>query len=158
MRASSLSRLTAFALPLAVLLLARGAGGVAPVGQYVLGAQTALDTKTGLRWQRVSSGGVTWASALQACSTITLDGETGYRLPTVRELESMYEVRATTGPLWDKTVFSSAVQTISASDHWASEQSGTVAYLVSFTPPGLSPYMGTLSKTNFAGARCVKGP
>lgn len=158
MRVSALGRLAAVTLPLAVMLLARGAGGVAPVGQYVLGTQTALDTKTGLRWQRVSSGGVTWASALQACSTVTLDGETGYRLPTVRELESIYDVRATTGPLWDKTVFSSAVQTISAGDHWASEQSGNLAYLVSFVPPNLNPYMGALPKTAFAGARCVKGP
>lgn len=151
-------RFASLGLPLAVLLLARGAGGVAPVGQYVLGTQTALDTKTGLRWQRVSSAAVAWATALQSCSAITLDGETGYRLPTVRELESIYDVRATTGPLWDKGVFSAANATLGANTQWASEQSGANAYVVSFIPPGTSPYMGTQPKTDFAGARCVKGP
>lgn len=154
----TLARLGTLLLPLAVLLLAKRAGSNAPPGQYVVGTQTALDTKTGLRWQRVSSGGVVWATALQTCSTITLDGENGFRLPTVRELETIYDVRATTGPLVDKNVFSAANATISAGYHWASDQSGASAYVVSFIPPGQNPYMGTQAKTDFAGARCVKGP
>lgn len=154
----ALGRLGRFLLPLAVVLLAKRAGGDAPAGRYVLGAQTALDTQTGLRWQRVSSGGVAWATALQTCSTITLDGDSGFRLPTTRELETIYDVRSTTGPLVDKTVFSAANATISAGYHWASDQSGNAAYVVSFIPPGQNPYMGTQAKTEFAGGRCVKGP
>ncbi len=143
--------------PLAVLFLARTAGGDAPVGQYVLGTQTALDTKTGLRWQRVSSAGVQWQTALTTCSTIQLDGQTGYRLPTVRELESIYDMKTNTGPLWDKTVFSAANQTISAGSHWASNVDGDYAFLVSFVPTQ-GAYMGAAKKDDFNGARCVKGP
>jgi hypothetical protein len=147
-----------FALPaLAVLLFVGRAGGDAPPGHYQLSPQTALDTKTGLRWQRVSSAGVPWSNALQTCSTITLDGQTGYRLPTVRELETIYDPRATSGPVWDKTTFSAANATLGAGQHWASNEDGDSAYLVYFIPtPGA--YMGTMAKTDYAGGRCVKGP
>lgn len=146
------------ALPvLATLLVAPTAGGDAPPGHYVLGAQTALDTRTGLRWQRVSTGAVTWSAGLQSCSLGTFDGETGYRLPTVRELESIYDPRASTGPLWDKTTFSAANATTGAAQLWALDADGDSAYVLSFIPT-TGAYMGTIAKTDYSGTRCVKGP
>ncbi len=141
----------------AMLLVADRAGGDAPPGHYQLTAQTALDTKTGLRWQRVSSAAVTWSVALQGCSQAALDGATGYRLPTVRELETIYDPRAATGPLWDKTTFSAANATIGAAQLWASNADGDNAYVLSFIP-STGAYMGTIAKTDYAGTRCVKGP
>lgn len=150
-------RIAQLLAPLAVLLVAHRAGGDAPAGQFSVGTQTALDTKTGLRWQRVGSDGMPWATALQTCSTVQLDGQGGFRLPTVRELESIYDVRAPTGPNWDKSVFSAASASIGAGTEWASNDDATSAYVVSFIPT-TGIYMGTQQKTDYAGARCVKGP
>jgi hypothetical protein len=123
---------------------------------YVTTENTAMDPRTGLRWQRgqVTGSAVPWAVGLQECQSLQLDGFTGFRLPTIREVESLYDVRASTGPVWDKTVFTSN-GTIAAASLWSSNEAGEYALLVSFVP-GQSMYYA--EKTSYAGARCVKGP
>jgi len=130
-------------------------GAQAPA--YVTTAGTALDPRTGLRWQRgqVPGSPVTWTEALQACQSLQLDGFSGFRLPTMRELESLYDVRATTGPLWEKSTFSAPSAAIAAAQLWSSNAAGAEALMLSFIP---NQSMYPLEKTSYAGARCVTGP
>lgn len=92
-------------LVLAVLLQASpNARADAPPGRYsVLSATEVKDTKTGLVWSRAEEAGTfTWADAKTRCSA----KGGSYRLPTIRELQSIVDETATTAPTIDKTVFS----------------------------------------------------
>jgi hypothetical protein len=49
-------------------------------------------TDTGLTWQQETAPDMyTWAEALQYCEGLELGGETDWRLPNVRELESIVD-------------------------------------------------------------------
>lgn len=124
---------------------------------YHATANTALDPRTGLRWQRgmVAGSPVTWSAALQACQNLSLDGFTGFRLPTIRELETLYDVRGSTGPLWDKAAFYAPNQAIATAQLWSANDVGAEALMLSFIP---NQSMYPFDKTAYAGARCVKGP
>ncbi len=79
----------------------------APPGHYSVSGDTALDTKTGLLWQRdqVETFMLPFTDALQRCQQLNLGGfSTGWRLPTVRELLTIVDERAI-GPMWDESVF-----------------------------------------------------
>lgn len=57
---------------------------------YSTTADTVTDAVTGLVWQRnVPSGTYTWANAKTYCAGLALAGQTGWRLPTLIELESI---------------------------------------------------------------------
>ncbi len=53
------------------------------------GDGTVTDTDTGLTWQKASSSGKTWEQALAYCESLSLGGYTDWRLPTVKELQSL---------------------------------------------------------------------
>jgi hypothetical protein len=53
------------------------------------GDGTVTDTSTGLTWQKASSSGKTWEQALAYCEGLSLGGYTDWRLPTVKELQSL---------------------------------------------------------------------
>jgi hypothetical protein len=53
------------------------------------GDGTVTDTSTGLTWQKASSSGKTWEKALAYCEGLSLGGYTDWRLPTVKELQSL---------------------------------------------------------------------
>lgn len=53
---------------------------------------TVTDTKTGLMWQKTDDGQTrTWPEALAYCESCTLAGYTDWRLPNIRELESIVD-------------------------------------------------------------------
>jgi len=53
---------------------------------------TVTDTCTGLTWQQATmSASYTWAEALRLCESFELGGETDWRLPNVRELQSIVD-------------------------------------------------------------------
>lgn len=75
------------------------AGAEAPAGRFTINADgTVTDVKTSLTWQRAASAATyTWTEALGHCTG-------GWRLPSVRELKSIVDVRSV-DPAIDTTVF-----------------------------------------------------
>jgi hypothetical protein len=78
----------------------------APAGRYTITAGTVYDTKTQLTWQQTApvatftqSAGATYCS-----STLSLNGVTGWRLPTIKELTSIIDF-SLYGPAIDPTAF-----------------------------------------------------
>lgn len=73
-------------------------GGNVPTVQarYTTTEATVVDNVTGRTWQRVAPETNTYTQATGAayCSTLTLDGRSDWRLPTVKELLSLNDVRA----------------------------------------------------------------
>lgn len=53
------------------------------------GNGTVTDIKTGLIWQQGESGYMRWGSALSYCNALSLAGKTDWRLPNIKELESI---------------------------------------------------------------------
>jgi hypothetical protein len=93
---------TAAALLVALAPVARAA---APADRYTVTPDVVLDTTTGLTWQRATSPGRhNWANAKIYCQGLTLGGLTGWRLPTIRELGSIRDIRKTS-PAVDGTAF-----------------------------------------------------
>jgi hypothetical protein len=66
----------------------------APAGRYVTSTDTVRDTATGLTWQRSASTGLTKAAAASYCGGLSLAGATTWRTPSVKELQSLVDVRA----------------------------------------------------------------
>lgn len=86
------------ALPLAVMAIglaaARSSRAYAPQGRFSVGTSTdtIVDTQTHLIWQAVDS--VTthpWSDAASYCQNLTLGGSTGWRLPTLGELQTLVD-------------------------------------------------------------------
>jgi len=63
----------------------------APLGRYTTSADTVLDTKTRLTWQRaLPAQAYSQAAGISYCSSLALSGG-GWRLPTVMELQSLVD-------------------------------------------------------------------
>jgi hypothetical protein len=60
------------------------------------GSDAVLDRETGLVWQRTPGGSTTWTNASEACLTITTGHRGGWRLPSVHELASVFDLSVTT--------------------------------------------------------------
>lgn len=87
-----------------MLGLALSAWADAPPGRYTVATDTVLDTKTNLTWQRnAPAAGYDWAAATTYCQNLNLGG-TGWRLPRVKELQSLVDV-SRYGPAIDTTAF-----------------------------------------------------
>ncbi len=69
---------------------------------------TVTDNCTGLMWQRATAPGThTWANALKYCDSLELAGHDDWRLPNIRELESIVD-RGRGNPAIDPAFQSSA--------------------------------------------------
>jgi len=55
------------------------------------GDGTVTDTSTDLMWQQVSSSSKTWKEALVYCEGLNLGGHTDWRLPNIKELQSLVD-------------------------------------------------------------------
>ena len=77
-----------------------------PGGRYTIGTGTILDTKTNLTWQQPApTGTYVWADAKTYCSNLGA----GWRLPTVKELQTLVDYSTSTSPTID-SVFSGTAQ------------------------------------------------
>ena len=66
-----------------------------PDTDYTITANTVVDKKTGLEWQRLDDDTTrTWDVAMTYCSDLTLDSKTDWRLPEVSELQSIVKYDA----------------------------------------------------------------
>ncbi len=104
-------RVGRLALLLALAVSTDIARASAPPDQYILSPTTVIDRRTGLTWQRnPPATAVGWAAANGTTGTTPTPGlcaatlGVGWRLPTVREIETLVDV--TTGwPALDTTAF-----------------------------------------------------
>jgi len=151
------SRALAGVLVLILVLVAKDASldAQAPPGHYIVSTDTALDTETGLVWQRgqVEAFPLGYADALARCQALSLGGfATGWRLPNIREMLSIVDEREPLGPMWDSTVFQSA----QLSSYWtATNVAGDTANAWAFTfTPGV--FMERVDKATLTAlVRCV---
>jgi len=111
----------------------RSAIADAPPGRYTIAAGEVTDTQTGLIWQQgmSSTTGVTWADAPTYCSTLNWNGHT-WRLPSLRELQTLVDESTTQAPAIDLTAFPGTPSTY----FWTStafSASASYAWIVDFT-------------------------
>jgi hypothetical protein len=67
-------------------------GNPLPLGEFTdNGNGTVTDTVTGLVWQQWGFTRGTWQDALAYCESLTLAGQDDWRLPNIRELESLVD-------------------------------------------------------------------
>ncbi|MGA7830473.1 MAG: DUF1566 domain-containing protein [Terracidiphilus sp.] len=104
------------------------------------------DPSTGLMWTGQSSfslrGAMNWDDAGTYCSSLTLGGFSGWRLPTIAEMRSeeyLYPVTETDKDGFDQTVdylgFKGKVQTTQATRIWTSSIAGDQQYFSVFMGP-----------------------
>jgi formylglycine-generating enzyme required for sulfatase activity len=80
------------------------------------GNGTITDNSTGLRWQKFQSANtMTWEEALTYSHTVILDGKTDWRLPNVKELQSLNDV-SLFKPSFDTIIFPDVI----AGNFWSS--------------------------------------
>jgi hypothetical protein len=76
-----------------------------PRPRYEVGGDDVLDVATGLRWQRAVSGGAaSFEVARQYCAGLDLGGQRSWRVPTLPELLTLIDERATS-PMIDRVTF-----------------------------------------------------
>jgi len=145
------------AVAITVALLAAPASANAPAGRYTIGGGTVFDTKTKLTWQQVvSTTTYTWADAKTYCASATLSaalGGSGWRLPTVKELQTIVDYSQTSNPLIDPTAFpATALNYLWSASPWAGS-----------SPPGAWTFIFNNTGTTFVDydtnpnyVRCVR--
>ncbi len=134
---------------------------VAPDSRYVnLGNGIVRDTKTELLWKQCSEGQtgasctgtastMNWQTALLTASNSSFAGFNDWRLPNVKELQSLVETGCS-GPAINTTIFPNA----SSLEMWSStSNTATDAYRVEFTDGPAR----VLPKSTVAGVRLVRG-
>ena len=114
------------------------------------GDGTVSDNRTGLIWQQGEPGAMTWGSALTYCEALPLAGSTDWRLPNIKELESLVDETRSQPPI-DTTKFPGAL----VGRYWSSttiagspQLAWDVAFGIGYSEPQLKS-----SSYNF---RCVR--
>ena len=83
-----------------------------PAGRYTIGSATVIDTKTNLTWQQPAPTGLyNWADAKTYCSS----QGSGWRLPTIKELQTLIDYSQSAAPRID-SIFSGTA----AGSYWSS--------------------------------------
>ncbi|MBI5185203.1 MAG: DUF1566 domain-containing protein [Nitrospinae bacterium] len=115
------------------------------------GNDTVTDNNTGLAWQKTEGGAMAWESAISYCKTLSLAGQSGWRLPNKRELMSIVNY-GKNNPAIDTASFPNA----NSSLYWSSTTTAggaSSAWYVDF-------YLGGVSyndKSHDSYVRCVRG-
>jgi hypothetical protein len=131
----------------------------ASTNRFSISGDTALDTITGVVWQRGSaSAGMNSDDARTYCSTLSLGGQSGWRVPTIRELVSIFDETQLTQPLWDTTTFLVG----SGTEVWSSTRAANLNteayYTVDFgtTATVLTEYAPSAGENVTDLVRCVR--
>jgi len=138
-------------LYLMIILYLTISSAAAGAGFIDNGDGTVTDTSTGLMWQRVTASRTyTWEQALSYCENLTHAGYSDWRLPTIKELASLADLRRY-NPAIDTAYFPGT-----AWSYWSSttyDYTTSDAWLVSFYD-GDEYYT---NKSNWYYARAVRG-
>lgn len=130
------------------------------------GNGTVTDLNSGLVWQQADSGPLTWDAALRYAESFVLNGQDDWRMPNVKELQTLSELGQNTTPQINKTLFPTA----QAMAYWTSTTlkqggSSTSAWVVEFgmnttsNPPRNQPGIVSYDlKTMQYPVRSVRGP
>jgi hypothetical protein len=114
------------------------------------GDGTVSDTSTGLMWQQADNGAErTWLNALSTCEALALAGQTDWRLPDIRELQSIVEDSNSSPAV--PSEFNSRVE-----NYWSATTDAQFpgdAWYVYFG----RGFSGNDSKENIYRVRCVRG-
>jgi len=136
---------------LLVMVLLHILSTAANAGRLVDNADSSVtDNTTGLVWQQAEGGSKTWEQALTYCEDLSLAGKNDWRLPNVKELESLTE-DSLYNPAIDKTYFPAAY----ASRYWSSTtyvNSSASAFYLAFDSGAVASYF----KSNNYYVRCVR--
>ena len=142
---------TARSAALLALGLALTGWAEAPPGRYTVSADTVVDTKTTLTWQRnMTATTYNWANAATYCAGLSLAGMTGWRLPSVKELQSLVDIGAY-NPAIDVVAFPN----LPTLWWWSSSRNPTAttsAFAVNFTNGSTKTYLASVSYP----VRCVR--
>lgn len=119
------------------------------------GNGTVTDASTGLLWQQYGPGVMTWGNAVSTCQGLELGGHTDWRLPNVKELESLTD-DTRYFPTLNTTFFPDTSTypgywTSTSQMYWANTTDA--AYFVPFNDGSRSAYY----KTEAYNVRCVSG-
>ncbi len=115
------------------------------------GDGTVTDHCTGLVWQKATAPGTyTWQEALQYCENLTLAGHNDWRLPNVRELQSILDYGR-----WKSTI-DPVFGTTSDADYWSSSTYALNRHLAWYANFGYGLVYGYY-KTNANYVRAVRG-
>lgn len=108
--------------------------------------------KDNLTWQRQDDGvGRNWADALSYCEHLTLAGDSDWRLPDIKELESLTDDRQHT-PAIDAAAFPET----KTAGYWSSTslaENPRFAWFVYFN----NGYVNPVDKSHEYYTRCVRG-
>jgi hypothetical protein len=128
-----------------------GAYSINPMSYTDNGNGTVTDNRTGLMWQQGEPGGMTLGNALSYCEGLSLGGHSDWRLPNIRELESLTD-DTRYYPAIDTSFFPNAY----ASYYWSSTTDAgnpNVAWDVGFVCGGVNVDY----KYGSTYVRCVRG-
>jgi hypothetical protein len=112
---------------------------------------TVTDVKTCLMWQQGETSGMVWSEALNSCNVSTLAAYTDWRLPNLKELESL-----TDDARHDPAIDTGFFPTAHAALYWASTSHAYYpgsAWYVQFSGDSIT---AILKSTNFVFVRCVR--
>jgi hypothetical protein len=98
--------------------------------RFVVSTDVAQDAVTGITWQRrMSASTLSPAAAAAYCGGLSAGGQsTGWRVPNIRQLESIFDETTHTFPMWDTTTFVTGVGT----ELWSSTPVAGVAQIFAF--------------------------
>jgi len=94
------------------------------------GNGTVTDNRTGLVWEQGESDYMDWGSALSYCEGLDLGGSTSWRLPSIKELESLVD-----DTTWSPAIDPSRFPNAHAFSYWSSTTSAgypELAWLIDF--------------------------
>jgi hypothetical protein len=116
------------------------------------GNLTVTDNNTGFIWGSVESATMTWQEALVFCENSSHGGTSDWRLPNVKELQSIVDYAKSSAPYINTTYFGSAY----SSNYWSSTtKNAAFKYIVSFYSGQVHNSNGNISDSY--NVRCVRG-
>lgn len=139
---------------IAVGLVPASSRAAYPAGRFTVATLTARDTTTGLMWQRgfqpAQFGGLGANSATGYCEALTLDGYSDWRLPSAKELLTLFDPYELSSRI-DTSVFTPTGAPFHSSSFFPNNP--TYVYTVSYTVTATLSY----GQNNFGfNARCVR--
>ena len=117
------------------------------------GDGTVTDNNTMLMWQQDEGGQKTWEDAISYCEGLSLAGHTDWRLPNIKELESI-----TDDSLYNPAIDTSFFPNVYASNYWSSTTyayNSSYAWNVFFYYGSVNAYDHYKSYDYYV--RCVRG-